>query len=177
MLGGVGVSRFQDPRIQPLQYASMDAENVYRYLAEPSGGNFRPETVVLLQDEQATRAAVVSALERIKARAGPDDLVFVYLSSHGTPPDKYGGVHVITQDAAVIPRDQVWQTSVSEDILRSFIQGCGPNGSSWRSMPATPTAPMPECQAFCRREGSPSRPVTRRGMGGLSSIWPGACWG
>jgi hypothetical protein len=119
----VGVGRFQDPDIKPLQYPAKDAKDVYQYLVDPSGGNFRSEVVVLLQDHQATRAAVLNAMERIKAQAGPDDLVVVYLSSHGTPPNEYGGVHVITYDAVLKPREQVWQSSVSEDDLRSFIQG------------------------------------------------------
>jgi hypothetical protein len=118
----VGVGQFRDERIKPLQYPAKDAADVYQYLVNPSGGGFPRDNVVLLQDVRVTRTAVVDALERIKSRAGPDDLVFIYLSSHGTPPDKYGGVHVVTYDAVVKPRDQVWQTSVSEDVLRSFIQ-------------------------------------------------------
>jgi hypothetical protein len=119
----VGVGRFHEPGIQSLKYSAKDAADVYRYLISPAGGNFPPAAIVLLQDESATRPAMVAALERIKAKAGPDDLVFIYLSSHGTPPDKFGGVHLVTYDAVVKPRDQVWQTSLSEDVLRSFIQG------------------------------------------------------
>jgi Caspase domain len=119
----VGVGRFHDAGIQSLKYSAKDAADVYHYLVSPSGGNFPAATVVLLQDGSATRLAVVTALDRIKAKAGPDDLVFVYLSSHGTPPDKFGGVHLVTYDAVVKPREQVWQTSLSEDVLRSFIQG------------------------------------------------------
>jgi Caspase domain len=119
----VGVGRFHDPTIQSLKYSAKDAGDVYRYMVSPSGGNFPAAAVVLLDDASATRPAVVAALDRIKAKAGPDDLVFVYLSSHGTPPDKFGGVHLVTYDAVVKPREQVWQTSLSEDILRSFIQG------------------------------------------------------
>jgi hypothetical protein len=118
-----GVGQFQDGHIRHLQYPAKDAADIYQYLVDPSGGNFPPENVVLLRDAQVTRSAVVEALDGIKAKAGPDDLVLVYLSSHGTPPDMYGGVHVVTYDAVVKPREKVWQTSVSEDILRSFIQG------------------------------------------------------
>jgi uncharacterized caspase-like protein len=119
----VGVGQFQDKAINPLQYPAKDARDVYEYLVSPSGGHFRPEVVVLLQDQRATRAEVLNAMERIKAQAGRDDLVFVYLSSHGTPPNEYGGVHVVTYDAVLRPREQVWQSSVSEDDLRAFIQG------------------------------------------------------
>jgi hypothetical protein len=118
----VGVSQFQDREINPLKYPAKDATDVYQYLVRPSGGNFRREAVVLLQDSKAVRAEVIKAMKRIQAEAGPDDLVFVYLASHGTPPDKYGGVHLITYDAVLRPREQIWQTSLSEKELSSFIQ-------------------------------------------------------
>jgi hypothetical protein len=118
----VGVGQFQDGRINALQYPAKDAEDVYKYLVSPSGGRFQPQDVILLRDTQVTQSAVVQALDYIKAQAGPDDLVVLYLSSHGTPPDKFGGVHIVTYDTVVKPREQVWQTSVNEDVLRSFIQ-------------------------------------------------------
>jgi uncharacterized caspase-like protein len=118
----VGVGQFQDGRITTLQYPAKDAKDMYRYLVSPSGGGFQASDVVLLQDAQATRSAVVQALEHIKAQAGPDDLVILYLSSHGTPPDKFGGVHMVTYDTVVKPREHVWHTSVNEDVLHTFIQ-------------------------------------------------------
>jgi hypothetical protein len=118
----VGVGQFQDTRINRLQYPAKDAEDFAKYLRSPSGGKFRLQDVTLLREGQATRGAVLQALDRIKAQAGPDDLVVLYLSSHGTPPDKFGGVHIITYDTVVKPREQVWQTSVNEEALRSFIQ-------------------------------------------------------
>ncbi|HEY7493819.1 MAG TPA: caspase family protein [Candidatus Tectomicrobia bacterium] len=118
----VGVGQFQDTGINRLRYPAKDAEDFYKYLLSPSGGKFRPQDVTLLRDGQATRGAVLQALDRIKAQAGPDDLVILYLSSHGTPPDKFGGVHMITYDTVVKPREQVWQTSVNEEALRLFIQ-------------------------------------------------------
>jgi Caspase domain len=89
----------------------------------PSGGNFRPERMVLLQDQRATRAEVLKAMETIKAQADPDDLVLAYFSSHGTPPNEFGGVHMTTYDTVLKPREQVWESSVSDDKLRSFIEG------------------------------------------------------
>lgn len=117
----VGVGRFRGP-ITPLQYANKDAYDVYSYLIDPAGGNFKRENVVLLRDENATRDNVVRALGEIQRLAREDDLVFVYFSSHGTPPDKFGGVHVVTHDSQVNPRERIWETSVNEAILRDFVQ-------------------------------------------------------
>lgn len=118
----VGVGRFKGG-VTPLQYASKDALDVYTYLVDPAGGNFRAEDVVLLRDEHATRANVQRALDEIRRRAREDDLVLVYFSSHGTPPDKYGAVNVVTHDSEVRPRERIWQTSLTEDALREFVQG------------------------------------------------------
>jgi hypothetical protein len=117
----VGVGRFRS-EITPLQYANKDAWDVYTYLVDPAGGNFKRGNVVLLRDEHATRERVVRALGEIQRVARPDDLVLVYLSSHGTPPDKFGGVHVVTHDSQVRPRERVWDTSLNEQLLREFIE-------------------------------------------------------
>lgn len=117
----VGVGQFRSG-IQPLQYAGKDAYDVYSYLVDPAGGNFRRDNVVLLRDRFATRGNVLRALDEIKQRAQPDDLVLIYLSSHGTPPDKYGGVHVVTYDSEVVPRERIWHTSLTEHDLREFIE-------------------------------------------------------
>jgi hypothetical protein len=117
----VGIGRFANG-IQPLRYANKDAYDVYAYLVDPDGGNFKRENVVLLRDEYATRASVVRALDEIRRRAARDDLVLVFFSSHGTPPDKYGGVHLVTYDSEVKPRERIWRTSVTDEILREFVQ-------------------------------------------------------
>lgn len=117
----VGVGQFKN-QIQPLQYASKDASDLYTYLVDPAGGNFKRQNVILLRNENATRETVTRALTEIQRRAQEDDLVILYFSSHGTPPDKFGGVHVVTYDSEVKPREKIWETSLTEGILRDFVQ-------------------------------------------------------
>lgn len=118
----VGINRYKNG-IQPLKHASKDALDFYSFLVNPRGGNFRKENVTHIRDEYATRVAVKNAMDRIRSRAKEDDLVLLYLSSHGTPPDKFGGVHIVTYDSEVKPRQRIWETSITGDILREFIQG------------------------------------------------------
>ncbi len=118
----VGVGTFENG-INSLEYASTDALNFYNYLVSPAGGKFNKQDVILLRDQQATKSAIVNSLNTIQAKATENDLVVVYLSSHGTPPDKFGGVYVVTYDSQVNPRYMIWDTSISADILRDFIQG------------------------------------------------------
>ncbi len=118
----VGIGTFKNG-INSLEYASTDALNFYNYLVSPAGGKFKKQDVILLRDQQATKSSIVGSLNTIQAKATEIDLVVVYLSSHGTPPDKFGGVYVVTYDSQVNPRYMIWDTSISADILRDFIQG------------------------------------------------------
>lgn len=118
----VGIGQFRNG-ITQLRYAEKDAEDMYRYLVAPDGAGFDAQKVTLLQGHKATHGAIDGALDRIQRSAREDDFVLLYFSSHGTPPDKFGGVHVVTYDTEVKPRERVWKTSLTEDRLREFIEG------------------------------------------------------
>jgi hypothetical protein len=118
----VGVGKFKYG-INSLAYSTRDAETFYQFLTDPQRGQFRPENVIYLTDENATRANVAAALDRIKGVAENDDLVTVYMSSHGTPPDKRGAVNIVTYDAEIKPRERIWHTSITEEMLKNFIDG------------------------------------------------------
>lgn len=118
----MGVSKFKE-RITPLAFAQNDADAVYQYLVSPSGGRFKRENVSLLVNEEATRSNIVNALQKIGTRATKDDLVIIFFSSHGTPPAPFGGVYIATYDSIVNPKQMIWETSITNDILREFITG------------------------------------------------------
>lgn len=118
----VGVGQFENG-IAPLRYAEKDAEDVYEYLVSSAGAAFEPGNVLLLRGSQATHAAIGRALDLVKESASRDDFVLLYFSSHGTPPDKYGGVHVVAYDTEVKPRERVWKTALTENRLRDFVEG------------------------------------------------------
>ena len=113
----VGVGQFLHG-IQPLEFAARDAMNFYQFLTDPRRGQFPPGNVTFLTDGNATRSNVGTALERLQRVAGEDDLVVVYMSSHGSPPDKRGAVNIVTHDTEVKPRERIWHTSINEEMLR-----------------------------------------------------------
>ena len=80
----IGVSQFKDSAIN-LQYAAKDAADFASYLVKE--GNFASDHVRLLTNRQATRAEILNQLggNWLPRVAGPDDLVMVYFSSHGSP--------------------------------------------------------------------------------------------
>lgn len=109
--------------IAPLEFAARDAMNFYQFLTDPARGQFPASNIILLTDVNATRANVGAALDRVRQVAQEDDLVVFYVSSHGSPPDKRGAVHIATYDTETNPRERVWHTSVNEEMLRQFVEG------------------------------------------------------
>jgi len=117
----VGVGKFKSG-ITPLQYSVRDAGSFYNFLVDPRRAAFPKNNVYFLTDQNATRDNIARYLDGIKKAAGPDDLVVIYMSSHGTPPDKFGGVHVVTYDTEVKPRERVWHTAVTDSMLKDFVE-------------------------------------------------------
>jgi uncharacterized caspase-like protein len=80
----VGVSKFQDPSIS-LKYANKDATDFAEYLVKEA--HFAPDHVKLLTDEKATRENILAQVgdKWLPRVAEPDDLVIIYVSSHGSP--------------------------------------------------------------------------------------------
>lgn len=80
----IGVSKFQDPTIN-LKFAAKDAQDFSQYLVKEA--KFAPDHVRLLTDEQATRENILDAVgdKWLPHVANPDDLVLIYISSHGSP--------------------------------------------------------------------------------------------
>ena len=115
----VGVGQFKNG-INPLQFSVKDARSFYDFLISRAG--FPSNGVYFLADQNATRDNVVRYLSAIRNSAQEDDLVVVYMSSHGTPPDKFGGVYIVTYDTEVSPRERVWQTAVAETVLKDFVE-------------------------------------------------------
>ena len=119
---GIGEFKAESQGIPRLQFAVHDATSYYNFLIDPKRGGFPRENVVFLSNRNATKNNIADALEHIKNKAEPDDLVTIYMSSHGTPPEKFGGVFIVTYDTEVKPREKVWHTSITENMLKDFIE-------------------------------------------------------
>jgi uncharacterized caspase-like protein/tetratricopeptide (TPR) repeat protein len=85
----IGVSRYKygdqnvdGNQISNLKNAAEDASEVYKFLRSPEGGSFPEANVSLLVDEQATKANVTAALEKLK-QSKPDDYFVVFIAAHG----------------------------------------------------------------------------------------------
>jgi Caspase domain len=81
---GVSHFKYKDAGLHDLDYADSDARAVRDFLRSPQGGGFASDDVLYLENEAATSEAVRAALNRFLPKAGPADLVFIYIASHGS---------------------------------------------------------------------------------------------
>lgn len=105
----VGVTRFQDASIPPLNLSAKDAKDFYTFLMERKGA-FKSAEVTLLTDEEATRANITNALRNRLKFAGKDDIVIIYLSGHGAQDAEHSNeFYFVTHDAR---RDNLFGTAL-----------------------------------------------------------------
>src|SRR5437762_965193 len=116
----IGVSKFQNPGINSLQYAAKDAGDFADYLVREA--NFAPDHVKLLTNEQATQKAIMSELgsKWLPRVAAPDDLVVLFISSHGSGEemDVQGVNYIVAHDSD--PED-LYTTAIDMQDLASTI--------------------------------------------------------
>jgi GUN4-like/Caspase domain len=94
----VGISRYQYQGWN-LRYADRDAEELYKLLLTPSGGNFKEEFIAKLTNEEATTGNITRALRAFLKKPAREDLVIIYFACHGTPDfDRPGNVYLLTHD-------------------------------------------------------------------------------
>jgi len=117
----IGISSFQDARIPPLQFAHQDAIELARMLRSPRGGDIPERNIVLLTNEKATTSAIRNAIEtQLKARAGKNDTVLLFIASHGVtiPLENREHGFVITYDTS--PEDPATSAIAMDDIHKLF---------------------------------------------------------
>jgi hypothetical protein len=100
----IGISRFADRAVPRLNYTTQDAGAIASELTDPTIGRFPPENVRVLTDDQATTKNIKEQLNWIARRAQPNDLVVIYVATHGSPRtlDAAGGAnYIVTYDTEI----------------------------------------------------------------------------
>ncbi len=100
----IGVSRFADASIPALHYTTADATAFAALLTDPGVGRFPKANVHVLTDAGATTKRIKEELNWIARHAGRDDMVVIYLATHGSPRklDSVGGLnYLITYDTEI----------------------------------------------------------------------------
>jgi WD40 repeat protein len=117
---GIGVSRYRNTKYD-LQFAAKDADDFTRVLLRQEGRLYRSVDVVLLSDEQATRAKVREALKWLANVTTATDVGILYIAGHGMN-DIDDVYYFLPHDADAT---DLAGTSVSEDDLRDALVAMG----------------------------------------------------
>ena len=139
----VGVSKyeFHDAGLNDLQYADSDSRSVREFLLRPEGGGFKPADILYMENSGATTEVVRDALLRFLPKAGPNDLVFIYIAGHGSPdPFDPQKLYFILHDTKVadMPKTALRMSELQElldHVVRAqrvvvFIDACHSAGVS-----------------------------------------------
>jgi uncharacterized caspase-like protein len=113
----IGIGTFQDHNIEPLRYTVNDAQSFAGVLLDPKYGHFKADNVHTLTNDQATTRNIKAQLNWLARSAAPDDLVVVYVATHGSSRDMdtVGVNYVITHDTEVganIDPDSLYATAL-----------------------------------------------------------------
>jgi hypothetical protein len=122
----VGISKFSDADLN-LNFTDKDAKDLSAVLVDPSYGRF-PSPNVHTVTETVTTKKLKEELNWLARMAGPDDLVLVFLATHGTSrsQDTADVNYVVTSDTDLKDQDSLFGTSVGmvelSDVVRTRIR-------------------------------------------------------
>jgi uncharacterized caspase-like protein len=100
----VGIGNFTDAQVPRLNFTTADADAFAAALKDPTIGQFPADNVQELTNENATTKNIKEKLNWIARQAQPNDLVVIYVATHGTPRtiDSAGGAnYLVTYDTEV----------------------------------------------------------------------------
>ena len=114
----IGISAYQRASRLP---ATQDAQDVAEALRDPACGGYPPAAVRLLVDADATRAAILDALDALARDTRPGSTVFLYYSGHGAAAggDTY---FLLPVDAEGGTRDNLARTAISNRELTEKLR-------------------------------------------------------
>src|SRR5579872_3163937 len=105
----VGISHFSDRAVPGLSYTTADANAFADELKDAGIGRFPADNVHVLTDDQATTRNIKEQLNWIARHAQPNDLVVIYVATHGSPRelDSAGGAtYIVTYDTEIKNADK-----------------------------------------------------------------------
>ncbi|MFZ1941119.1 MAG: caspase domain-containing protein [Terracidiphilus sp.] len=100
----IGIGNFTDAQVPRLNFTTADADAFAAALKDPNIGQFPADNVQELTNENATTKNIKEKLNWIARQAQPNDLVIIYVATHGTPRtiDSAGGAnYLVTYDTEV----------------------------------------------------------------------------
>ena len=124
----IGVSQFGDAHVPRLNYPAKDAQDFADLLKSPDIGRFPVENVRVLLNGDATTRQIKAGLNWLARNAAPDDLVVVFVSTHGSQRelDTRNVNYIVTNDTQIRPQDDLFATALPmvelTQVVRSRIR-------------------------------------------------------
>lgn len=112
----VGISLFQqESGAASLACPANDAKELSALLRDPALGRFPDKQVFELVNEEATTAKIKARLNTIATKAKPEDVVFIYLSTHGSSrsDDIRQVSYLYTYDTNVTSKDDIFGSALA----------------------------------------------------------------
>ncbi|MBN2322956.1 MAG: caspase family protein [Spirochaetes bacterium] len=120
----VGIDLYDDPLISDLSYCKADANGMRAMLLQHGWDDGE---ITLLLDSEATKSAILSAVESMAQAAFPGDYLFIFYSGHGSYVTDTSGDESDGTDEAIVPVDfdtGDLSTLLLDDELGSALSGC-----------------------------------------------------
>jgi uncharacterized caspase-like protein len=115
----VGINEFNNPDLS-LRYARPDAEAIAETLRTRVPSELFSETQVkLLTDSEATLEKLREAFDTLKDEARPEDVVIVYMATHGEL--REGRYFLLTASTDYLMAEDLEKTSLMEEELRDRL--------------------------------------------------------
>jgi tetratricopeptide (TPR) repeat protein len=116
----IGVSAYRNLRPEEqLRFAHRDAEDFAAFLRSPNGGGFPTANIKVLLNQQATLAAIRTALGTWLPRSvEPDDVVYIFFAGHGVVESEHDG-YLLAHDSDA---QNLYATALSVAELDTIIR-------------------------------------------------------
>lgn len=118
----IGINQYKTDDFMDLRGAVNDVDTMREILLTRFG--FLPENIVVLVDENATRAAILDALALLVEQTQPEDFVYFHYSGHGSQvEDLNGDEKDDNRDETILPHDARTGeiTDITDDELGAVL--------------------------------------------------------
>jgi hypothetical protein len=113
----IGINNYMSNTIPQLRGSANDIETAAQILQTRFG--FEPNHIRKLINENATRSAILDALNELVKNSGPDDWIYIHFSGHGSQTDDLNGDEKDGLDETLVPYDG--RTGVGDKAVPDII--------------------------------------------------------
>ena len=118
----VGINRYADPKVPPLEFSTSDAKAFCEVIRQRSRGLYDIVAQTMLLNEQVTPAAWRQSLaemrRRMREQVGPDDLLVLFLAGHGWEDVRSGQYYFIGHEFQMANLGRSYEGCLSWDDFR-----------------------------------------------------------